>query len=431
MPRSLLWRTVALLVPLLVASQLAWFVLFSLYEREPRGRQIAERVASVVNLTRAGLVGSRPERRRELLLELNETEGIRVFPDDPGLPAGSLHTGRVISVATAELRRLLGEETRIYTARGAEPALWVSFRIDEDLYWVVLPPAREYRPFPWQWFTWGAIVLLLSVAGAFLIVRRISDRLRAAIPAAAAVGRGELPEPLPETGPAEIAALGRAFNRMARDVHRLDADRKLLLAGVSHDLRTPLARLRLGIEMLGDADRTLVEGMIQDVSDLDAIIDQFLAYVREGGSDEPARPADLNALVEATADRYRRQGVPLAVQTTPLPPLSLRPTAMQRVLGNLIDNAHRHGGADITVRTARAGGDALLSVLDRGPGLPPGSTQALLEPFTRVETARTGPGSGLGLAIVARIVRLHGGQVRLLARDGGGLEARIELPIRS
>ena len=126
-PRSLLWRTVVMLVPLLVVSQLAWFALLSLSEREPRARQIAERVSSVVNLTRAALIGSRPEGRRALLAELNESEGIRVYPGDDSLPEGTLGTGPVIGHVVAELRRRLGEDTIIYDARGGERALWVSF----------------------------------------------------------------------------------------------------------------------------------------------------------------------------------------------------------------------------------------------------------------------------------------------------------------
>jgi two-component system osmolarity sensor histidine kinase EnvZ len=432
-PRSLLWRTVALLIPLLVLSQLAWFALLSLSEREPRARQIAERVSSVVNLTRAALVGSRPEGRRALLAELNESEGIQVYADDETLPEGTLGTGPVIGHVVTELRRRLGADTMIYDARGGERALWVSFRIDEDLFWLALPPARERRPFQWTWLAWGLLVLLLSITGAYLIVRRITRPLRAAVPAAAAIGRGELPPPLPESGPQEVAALGRAFNEMARDVRSLEQDRKLLLAGISHDLRTPLARLRLGIEMLpSGGDAALGAGMVQDIEDMDAIIDQFLTFVREGSNEEAAVETDLDAAVRAVLERYDRHAAPVRMQ--PGPPLKvrarLRPLSFQRLLGNLIDNALRHGGGEVEVGIDIVdGAHACVSVLDRGPGIPESERMRMLEPFQRMGRARTDPGSGLGLAIVDRIARQHGGRVHLEGRDGGGLKARVMLPI--
>jgi len=432
-PRSLLWRTVAMLIPLLVLSQLAWFALLSLSEREPRARQIAERVSSVVNLTRAALVGSRPEGRRALLAELNESEGIRVYAGDDTLAPGTLGTGPVIGHVVAELRRRLGTDTIIYDARGGERALWVSFRIDDDLFWLELPPARERRPFPWTWFAWGLLVLLLSILGAYLIVRRITAPLRAAVPAAAAIGRGDLPPPLPESGPQEVAALGRAFNEMARDVRSLDQDRRLLLAGISHDLRTPLARLRLGVEMLpSGGDAGLNAGMVQDIEDMDAIIDQFLSYVREGSNEEAALESDLAAAVHSVVERYQRRGQPVRMTDAVdvLPPVRLRPLSFQRLLSNLVDNALRHGGGDIEVQAGRAGPAMLqVCVLDRGPGIPEAERVRMLQPFQRLGSARTDPGSGLGLAIVDRIARLHGGRVLLDGREGGGLKVTVELPV--
>jgi two-component system osmolarity sensor histidine kinase EnvZ len=430
-PRSLLWRTVALLIPLLVLSQFAWFALLSLSDREPRARQIAERVSSIVNLTRAALVGSRPEGRRALLAELNESEGIRVYADDETLPEGTLGTGPVIGLVVAELQRRLGPDTVIHDARGGERALWVSFRIDEDRFWLALPPARERRPFQWTWLAWGLLVLLLSIAGAYLIVRRITRPLRAAVPAAAAIGRGELPPPLPESGPLEVAALGRAFNEMARDVRSLEQDRKLLLAGISHDLRTPLARLRLGIEMLpAGSDGALGAGMVQDIEDMDAIIDQFLSFVREGSNEEAAVDTDLDAAVRAVLERYDRQASPVRLQAGAAAKVRLRPLSFQRLLGNLVDNALRHGGGDVEVHTGRLDDTrAHVTVLDRGPGIPESERARMLEPFQRIGSARTDPGSGLGLAIVDRIARLHGGGVTLDGREGGGLKVRVELPI--
>ena len=139
--------------------------------------------------------------------------------------------------------------------------------------------------------------------------------------------------------------------------------------------------------------------------------------------------ASLNDLIAALAPRYSRAGKPLIVQTADVPPLPLRILAMQRLIGNLIDNALRHGGNEVTVVTGCAQSTAFVEVLDRGPGIPPEQAERMLQPFTRMDAARSTSGTGLGLAIVDRIARMHGGCVRLLPRDGGGLRARVELPV--
>jgi two-component system osmolarity sensor histidine kinase EnvZ len=230
-----------------------------------------------------------------------------------------------------------------------------------------------------------------------------------------------------------VAALGRAFNEMARDVRSLDQDRRLLLAGISHDLRTPLARLRLGVEMLpSGGDAGLNAGMVQDIEDMDAIIDQFLSYVREGSNEEAALESDLAAAVHSVVERYQRRGQPVRMTDAVgvLPPVRLRPLSFQRLLSNLVDNALRHGGGDIEVRAGRAGPATLqVCVLDRGPGIPEAERARMLQPFQRLGSARTDPGSGLGLAIVDRIARLHGGRVLLDGREGGGLKVTVELPV--
>ena len=218
---------------------------------------------------------------------------------------------------------------------------------------------------------------------------------------------------------------------MARDVRSLDADRKLLLAGISHDLRTPLARLRLGIEMLpSGGDASLGAGMVQDIADMDAIIDQFLGYVREGSNEEAPIDTDLGAAVRAVVERYERRGQPVHAQADEMPKVRLRPLSFQRLLSNLIDNALRHGGSAVEIRAGRTGASNVqVSVLDRGPGIPEAQRARMLQPFQRIGGARTDPGSGLGLAIVDRIARLHGGRVLLEDREGGGLKVTVELPM--
>jgi two-component system osmolarity sensor histidine kinase EnvZ len=436
LPRTLLWRTVVLIAVLLIVALTAAIQVLRLSEREPRARQIARQVASVVNLTRSALITAAPEKRRGLLADLSEMEGIRIYPaDEDGPPAVRLELPWM-SIMQDELQRLLGSDTRAVFVPGDGGRLWVSFKIDDDTFWLVIPRGRFEHPFAWRWLGWITALLALAIVGAYLIVARVNRPLRRLTTAAARVGRGERLEPLVEDGPAEVRELTRAFNQMAADLAHLDADRKLLLAGVSHDLRTPLSRLRLAVEMLPDErDDTTKLGMVQDIEDMDAVIGQFTAFVREGEGEQKAA-TDLDALVRACLERYTRAGRTIDTRLAPLPKLPLRATAMQRLIANLVDNALKYGiragasDAEVEVHTWQQGERVYLSVLDRGPGIPSGSAPRLMQAFTRLDTSRANSkGSGLGLAIVDRIARSHGGSVSLLARTGGGLEARVELPV--
>lgn len=430
-PHSLLWRTMLLLALLLVAGNFAWLQIFRVSERGPAAAQIAQQVASVVNLTRAALITANPAKRFDLLRDLAEQESMQVYALEPNEPVAVLPERPYLRLFAAELQRRLGDGTRVLQSADGAAYAWINFEIDDVEYWVRLPRERIERTDQLRWLGWGALVLLLSVAGAFFIVSRIDRPLRELARAAAAVGRGRIPAPVAENGPAEIRALSRAFNQMTTDLKRLDEDRALLLAGVSHDLRTPLTRIRLGLEMVGDgADAALLEGLRQDIADIDAVIGQFLDFARLGGETGAAAVCDLDELVDGVVARYRRQGRAVDARRGGVPPLALRALPMQRLLTNLIDNALRHGGATVEVETARAGDRVRLSVLDRGPGIPAAEAERMLQPFTRLDAARSTSGSGLGLAIVERIAKMHGGTVELRARAGGGLEARVELPLR-
>ncbi|HTO46759.1 MAG TPA: ATP-binding protein [Burkholderiales bacterium] len=429
-PRTLLWRTFLLIAALILASVAAYFEIFRTYEREPRAQQVAQMVVSVVNLTRAALVSARPDLRRELLIDLSEREGIRVYPAEADERLTDPPPDRpVLQLAIAEIRRQLGRDTRVAFARDGIEAFWVSFRIEDDEYWVMLPRERVERRLALQWLGWAALTAALALLGAFLVVFRVRRPLAALTRAAADIGRGRIPAPLEESGPAEIQTVSHAFNQMARDLARLEDDRALILAGVSHDLRTPLARLRLGLEMAG-ADPQLKTGMTADIDDMDRIIGQFLDFARAARG-EPLAPVDLAALAREIAGRYRETGHVLADEIAAVPELPLRSLAVRRLISNLLDNAFRYGERDVLLRVAPEGGGAAVEVLDRGPGIPAAEVERLKQPFTRIETetARSGKGgSGLGLAIVDRIARMHGGTFDLLPRQGGGLIARVTFP---
>ena len=429
-PRTLLWRSVLLIAGLLVVAHLAWLQIFRASEIEPRALQAAQQVVSVVNLTRAALVTADPGRRYALLDELAQREGIQVYAGDPGEAVPALPDRPFLRIMAAQLRERLGEQTRMTLEREGVAGVWVSFRIDTDEYWVSLPRSRIERNEPLRWIGWGALVLALAVIGAFMVVARINRPLRELTRAAEALGRGATPTRVTEAGPAEIRTLARAFNQMAADIQRQDEERALLLAGVSHDLRTPLSRIRLALEMLDDrGNADLKTGVAQDIGDIDTAIGQFLDFARPVDAEQLSNQSDINTLVRTVIERYTRNGRDIVLHEGTAAPQALRTQAFQRLLANLIDNALHHGSGTVEVVTAREGSFNIVEVLDRGPGIPPEDAARMLQPFTRMNSARSTSGTGLGLAIVDRIARLHGGQVQLLPREGGGLRARVELPL--
>jgi len=428
-PRSLLWRSVVLIAALLVVANLAWIGIFRVAERAPRAQRTAQQIASVVNITRWALISADPAKRYELLSELSQSERIQVYPAEPTDRVAALPARAFIQELARELKRQLGPGTEISLARNNVPGAWVSFRIDTEKFWVFMPRSRFERNEPLRWVGWAALVLILALGGAFFIVSRINRPLRELTRASAQMGRGATPQPVTEEGPTEISTLARAFNQMADDLKKLDDERALLLAGVSHDLRTPLTRIRLSLEMMDDkGDTGLRSGLVQDIEDIDASIGQFLDFARLRDAEASVPDGDLNSLISSAVARYERDGKAVRAQLGPLPPLELRPRAMQRLIANLIENALRHGGAPVDVTSAIEGDLAVIEVLDRGPGIPQDAAERMLQPFTRLDTARSGSGTGLGLAIVDRIARMHGGVVRLLPRESGGLRARVELP---
>jgi two-component system osmolarity sensor histidine kinase EnvZ len=216
---------------------------------------------------------------------------------------------------------------------------------------------------------------------------------------------------------------------MASDLERHEKDRSEVLAGISHDLRTPLTRLRLEAE-LSVADDGARQAVVADIEQMEAVISQFMDYARTESGEE-AVLTDLNALLDGLAEHQAHVGRSLTVDIAPLPEMKLRPKAINRALTNLLDNAWKYGGGEIRLKASVHDGEIDIDISDRGPGIPAAETERLKRPFARLETARTNAGgTGLGLAIVERIARLHGGRLELLANPGGGLLARLILAIR-
>ena len=431
-PRTLLWRIFLLVAVLMLASVAVWSAIFSHFDQASRGRQTAQTVVSIINLTRTALLNADPALRKDLLLDLATLEGIRIYPAEDDDKTTPLDDTAVLRRVIEDVRLQLGADTRFASSWEGLTGFWVSFRIkgddpaDNAEFWVMLPSERVMRPHALEWMWWGAAALCLAMLGAYMIVSRLNRPLKAMAAAARTVGRGEMPPRLSESGPAELADLAHAFNQMSHDLQQLDADRALILAGVSHDLRTPLARLRLGIEMCG-ADPVEVDAMVSDIEDMDRIIGQFLEFSKEDGG-EQLTALDLAELAEELSTIYARRGVTLNVKATGPTFALARPNALRRAVTNLIENALHYAGGAPELEIGMDGKRPVIEVLDRGPGIPETETERVKRPFTRLESARSNTkGSGLGLAIVDRIVRGQHGEFRLLPREDGGLRACILL----
>ena len=420
---SLFWRSFLLIALLIVVSAAATFQLYRIYEREPRARELALQTVSTINLTRSALVNADPVLRRSLLIEINERQGIRLAPVTSGEALQPLPDDPLFELVTQQVRRALGEPTRFAYARDNVEGFWVSFTIDEDEYWLMLPRERFQLQFRLQWIA-GALALIgLALVGAWFIASTLSRPLSAIATAAGEVGRGRAPAPLAETGPLELRTVSTAFNRMAGDLATMERERAMVLAGISHDLRTPLSRLRLLVEMSG-ADQETRDGMGADVEEMDKVIGQFLDFAR--GEDEPKVEGDLNALIAEEVEGYQRREMPVAFRPGSLHASRFAPLALRRAVRNLVNNALKHAGSQVDIETRRDGDRTIVEVLDRGPGVPAADAERLKRPFTRLDEARGGKGdAGLGLAIVDRIARMHGGRFELAARAGGGLAARL------
>ncbi len=425
MPNTLLARTFVLLASLVILTTAAWLVLFRHLDTEPRARETAQLAASTVNLIRAAIFAAAPENRPALFNELSRREGIRLLPAENDERIRKLPDSRYFQLVQQELASRLGIRTKIAAAVDGIEGFWVSFRLveeDEDEYWLILPAERVAHDIASQWLLWAPLAFILALAVAALIASRISRPLKLMARSAALVGRGERPEPLPVTGPEELGELASSFNRMADDLRQLENDRAEVLAGISHDLRTPLTRLRLEAEMsiVDDAAR---EAAVADIEQMDSILSQFMDYAR-GDQTEPPETTDLTALVRSIADSKMARGMALTARIEALPPLLCRPRALQRALNNLIDNACKYGAGHVELSLGMGSRGIELAVEDDGPGVPADQVERLKRPFARLEDARSNAsGTGLGLAIVDRVARLHGADFVLENRPEGGLRA--------
>ena len=422
---------------LITISMAAWFASFRMVERTPVAQQTAAQVVSIVTITRAALTHSAPELRQELLFDLMNNEGIRIYPLESTDRIEIPPEDSLITTMQAIVRSKLGNDTKFANKVNDTAGFWVSFKIaDDDEYWLMLERKRIERISGMQWLGWLSIMLVLSLVVAAFISGLINQPLAQLAFAARSMAKGRLPEALPETGSSEIVEANRSFNQMVQDIQRVESDRAVILAGISHDLRTPLARMQLEIEManLSGAER---EGMQHDIQQMDAIIGQFLEYAKPADAETFTTTANITALLsDAIHEAERRPDVKITARLEKDVRVMGNATELSRVINNLLENAHRYGRTqssgicEVDARCFTKNDQVIIEISDRGVGVPEEDMERLLRPFTRLDTARgQANGAGLGLAIVDRVIKRHSGTLELSNRETGGLIVRISLPL--
>ena len=430
---SLFWRTFFLLAILLAGGVFAWVQTLRALEFEPRAVQAAQQTAGLVNLSRAALRQADGINRVALVKSLGSQEAIRVTPREPGDRWEPFEVDRFTRRVGQELRATLGPDAVVARSVNGRGGMWVGFTIDRDAYWLQAEASHGNALASNTWAIWTGIALMATLLGSVAIASLINRPLRQLSFAASRIREGDLDSRLDEnTMTSEIREVNRGFNRMARELARVEEDRAVMLAGISHDLRTPLARLRLETEMSVDDDEAK-RNMAMDIDQLDAIIDKFMDYARPGETE--LQRVHVGQLIDREAALFRD---PTQIRITSRVAIDLEvmadETELARVFLNLFENARRYGRgtytgvADVVVSYVKTGPWAIISVRDHGPGVGADKLPQLATPFFRGDAARTAAtGAGLGLAIVEKAMQRMGGSLEMANAPDGGLIAHLRL----
>ncbi len=389
----------------------------------PVAERSADDLAGLIVLSAQTWVELPPETRAAFERELARRHGLRLTTVDVGATAPAPYFAFRRQIEDA-LSQRTGDVVELRGAPGTEAA-WLELPVGgHDLRVGFFPQRYAVRP-PLAAVAVIGVGTLLSLLTALFLVRRITVPLGRAAQAARQVGAGQLPEPLPETGPAELAELARRFNTMATDVRELLDNRTTLLGGISHDLRTPMTRLRLNLELLrDDSAPARIDRALADLDDMNRLVAAYLDLARASRAEARSR-FDLAALLGELA---AGAGVPW--EAVAACEIEAGPLAVRQILANLVQNALRYGGARVELALECDARQVRVHVRDAGPGIPDAQLEKVFRPFYRVEDSRaqaTG-GTGLGLAIVRQLAEVNGWRVTLKNRPAGGIEATLEIP---
>jgi two-component system, OmpR family, osmolarity sensor histidine kinase EnvZ len=444
LPKSLFLR----LVLLISLAVMVVVVTLALIFRQDRATLVARnftdaKLQQIESLRDA--LAKAPDDRALTVQMIARPFGTLIVPVDRRPDIGRL-PGPAFKQIVTRLKEQLGEQTEIR---------WGT-RLDQAIVWIRFPvatasvkPGEKSRDvwvgFPLRNIDAGELPIRLAIVlggvtlalllGTFWFTRRLTRPLSDLSRAVEIVAEGRRPEPLPEDGPSEIAAVSRNVNKMAANLEQLETDRKTMLAGISHDIRTPLSRLRLATE-ISVADRAARSHMAADIDEIDRIVTQFLDFARGEPKESPTQmrvDEALNHIAEkAAANSHAVEWIADANNAAHASEIRLYPAAFERMLLNLIENAHRYGKPPVQLTAALVDGRIEIAVIDHGEGVASADVDRLKQPFVRGDIARGGAmGAGLGLAIVDRLARWHDGTFTIGRRAGGGNAATIVLPVAS
>jgi two-component system osmolarity sensor histidine kinase EnvZ len=439
LPRTLLARNIALLIVLVMLSQVCALGVLLHYVQRPRVERAATVFATYVSTLDDLLAATPPATRAALTARLDA----RTQPPPESAEAPPRNLVRAYrtyqrNVFLDSLRAHLPADMPARWQTEGGQRLWIRMHAPADApqtpYWIALPIPEDAQGNGLEAAIFLSLGLgVLAALAGYAIQLHLNEPLQELTRAAGRVSAGEMPAPLPTDGPSEIAAVSGAFNQMTQALQEAEATRSLMLAGISHDIRTPLTKLRLSMAMAmpHGSDSSFVVAAESYLDQIETILQQFMDYAGSGEREAP-QPGDLNALIERLAGDFAGLGHEFELSLATLPALAYRPISMMRLLMNLMQNAIVYGGSGLAVRTWATAETVTVAVGDRGKGLSAQELEQLKAPFQRGRNARAhSGGTGLGLSIVERIARLHGGGLQFHSREGGGLEVWVVLPVAS
>lgn len=431
-PRTLFGKTLATIAAVAIGFQLFTVGVIAYQMLIPLGKRSADDLAALMIDAVEAWSAAEADERPAVARQVQRDVMLSVRLPDVPLPASDSWLPYRFFVESA-LSRRLGAPITLRGSREPDNSAWFWADIERG-------GATIRVGFPRSRIDVGplmALVLVLSVGTwvtlmtAIAMARRLAAPLERLSSAAASIGSGQWPEPLPETGPRELALLTASFNRMTNQVRELLANRTVLLAGISHDLRTPIMQIMLALEMLSnrEADDELLAGIRRDLDNMNRLIGQFLEIGRELEASD-GEPLGLDQLLREVTEHYADRGVTIACTHCHTCIQIKHALALRRVLGNLLENALRYGeGRPVDVECRCVEQAVEVRICDQGPGIPAAESEAVFRPFHRLERSRgsdTG-GSGLGLAVVKQLADAHGWRVALTPREGGGTVATVTI----
>ncbi|CAM2873874.1 two-component system sensor histidine kinase EnvZ [Vibrio rarus] len=452
--RSSITQTIIGFLALLIASQaFSYYAVFN-YALLPSLKQFNRILSYEINLVMEEYSRIRQESelgipesertsplRQALLLRL----GVSVHPFS-GTVKDEFDDAFYLDFMSDEISEEIGSPAEARLARDSTSyLLWI--KLDAMPNWLLRVPLTEltqdeFKPL----FINSLLITILIALGGWGFLRWQNRPLKNLESAAISVGNGVIPDPIPEKGTTEIRAVTKSFNKMARGIEELETDRRLMLAGVSHDIRTPLTRIRLATEMMSDQDSYLADGMNQDIEECNEIIAQFIDYLKPVDHNDFGK-LNLNEVVEElerALHLYQTEGSPSTefdndllnysfdIQLKEnLPGIYASYIPIRRTVSNLLVNAKRYGNNWIGITTGVSDNNqkVWISIEDNGPGIDDDQMQKVFEPFTRGDTSRGSEGTGLGLSIVKRIITEHNATIDMTNRKEGGLKVTLTFDV--